>query len=68
MYGYSSLYGTAIIGEVGHQRTKKQTQTPEAYIKDGGVFWKKRDFVSELSSLTVQISVIPSLLLIDPLT
>lgn len=21
---------------------KKQTQTPEAYIKDGGVFWKKR--------------------------
>lgn len=29
---------------------------------------KKRDFVSELSSLTVQISVIPSLLLIDPLT
>lgn len=23
-------------------KKKKQTQTPEAYIKDGGVFWKKR--------------------------
>lgn len=47
---------------------KTNKQTPEAYIKDRGVSWKKRDFVSELGSLTVQISVIPSLLLIDPLT
>lgn len=43
MYGYSSLYGTAIIGEVGHQRKKKNKPKHLRHTSKTGVSFGRKE-------------------------